>query len=111
MIKISCFTYGLLRKLTGKDQDPDATARDVIEAIVANWDATKVMSPESTRQSARIAICQIGMRWHPSDRYSFSFEDVARMLVDISPELKGAPATGRIMRDILVSHHLSTRCR
>ena len=109
MITISCFTYELYRLLTGQVQDPKATARDVIETIVARWDASKVQAPEEVRQATQIAVCQIGMRWHPTDRYSFGFDVVAKMLTDISPELQGKDVTATTMRDLLSYHHLKAR--
>jgi hypothetical protein len=109
VITISCFTYELYRRLTGEVQDPKATSRDVIETIVARWDASKVMAPETVRLTTQIAVCQIGMRWHPTDRYSFGFDVIAKMLAEISPELQGKEVTAATMRDILASHHLQAR--
>jgi hypothetical protein len=108
-IAISIFTNELYRTLLGHPQMEGLTQRQVIEGIVEHWDPTKVMRPEHARLAARIAVCQIGMRWHPTDRFSFPFERVTEMLRDISPELKGKEVTAYTMRGILAENNLPPR--
>lgn len=97
----------MYRMLTGKDPERNAQLRDVMETVMKEWHFTRVTTSEPARQCARIALCQIAMRWHPSDRFSYSFEDIVRKFAEISPEFKGKEITAFTMRDILLQNHLS----
>lgn len=109
MVNRPSFIDGAYRYLTGEHPDRDASLREVMEAVVARWDASVLMQSEGVRKFCLIAMCQIGMRWHPSDRFSYSFEDVCRKVSEIAPELRGTEVNARTMRDILEKYHISTR--
>ncbi len=97
----------MYRVLTDMQPARDAPLRDVMETVMKEWCFTRVTTSEPARQCARIALCQIAMRWHPSDRFTYAFEDIVKKFVEISPELKGKEITAFTMRDVLLQNHLS----
>jgi hypothetical protein len=109
MVNRPAFIDGAYCHLTGKYPDRDASLREVMEVVVAQWDASILMQSEEVRKSALIAMCQIAMRWHPTDRFPYSFEDVCRKVSEIAPELSGQEITARTLRGILEEYRMSTR--
>ncbi len=105
------FVGELHRLIFGVRPGKDEPLRKVMEAVMRDWDYAAVTASTTGRECARIELCQIGMKWHITDNLPFSFEDIARKLAVISPELQKQEVTARTMRHILNRHQLPEQSR
>jgi len=80
-------------------------------AVMAQWDGRKFDGDPARETVARMALCQIGTAWHPSDRYPYTLGDVTERLREMMPELGDLDITGRTMLDILQGRHPSQYAR
>jgi hypothetical protein len=78
--------------------------------VMASWDGRKFDPDPHRIQIARLALCQIGLHWHPSDRFPYDFELIAERLREFTPGLGADQITGRTMREILTAYHVPVRC-
>jgi hypothetical protein len=88
------------RLITGGYPAKDMSLTAVMSAIILGWDASRVaISP--ARDCARLGLCHIGLRWHPLDKLPYTFEDISRKLVEITPELNGVMVSPGTMQSML----------
>jgi len=83
----------------------DARARRI--AVMREWDGRKFDGDISREHTARMALCQIGLAWHPSDRYPYTLEEVTERLREMMPALGAEDITGRTLLDVLGGKHPS----
>ncbi len=97
--------------IVGERPEKDRTLREVMEEVMSRWDHALITMSADSRRRAQIGLCYIGLKCHTTDNLTFTFEQVAQRLSEISPDLQGAEVRPRTMRDILTLHKLSTQPR
>lgn len=95
------------RILCGDHPPPTLDARARRIAVMREWDGRKFDGDITREHAARMALCQIGLAWHPTDRYPYALDEVTERLRECMPELGAQEVTGRTMLDILQGKHPS----